>query len=265
MSFKYYLLVVILLLLTSDAFAEDFLKTLEDGSVEEKIEAMYNTGYAGNKAVFWYFVKYLSYTPKNGDNQLAIRCREAAAEGLGRINDKRAIPYLIEQYKKEKNIAVKRKIMFAFRRYRDAEIIPLVEDAISSSDPDLRFQGVMTASFSNNEDYAVKVSQLLENEKDSTVKLAGIYCLANIGSDFDNNFSQLLKALHQKEPELRYWAAQFIRVIDNPKGIDDLVKALEIENKIWVRNEMELALSTLYVSRKANSDYYNNDYLKQKD
>jgi hypothetical protein len=57
---KYFNCVLFILFFISSIYASEFIKDMESGTIEEKIEAMHQLGYSKNKKSFWYLVKYLS-------------------------------------------------------------------------------------------------------------------------------------------------------------------------------------------------------------
>jgi hypothetical protein len=111
-------------------FAQGAVGALQTGSIEQRIDAMLNIGYARNRAGFWYLVKYLEYDRAEEETATAVRLRVAAAESLGRLNDERAIPHLVERFGKEQSPEVKARILFALGMYRDERARQVIAGAL---------------------------------------------------------------------------------------------------------------------------------------
>ena len=174
-------LIAILILISSPVFPQNMLDVLADGPLEKKSEAMLHMGYAGNKAGFWYYVKYLNYSQKEDDSRDIIQCRCAAAEALGRIKDERALKYLIERYGKEKNNLVKTKLLFALSFYKNPEIIPVLSDALDSDSDNVKFQALLTSAVSGDSTLSGKVESVKNASKDTAFISAAAFFLAQNG------------------------------------------------------------------------------------
>jgi HEAT repeat protein len=243
--------VLLLCLLAGRArlYAADFMEILARGPHEKRVEAMYHMAYAGSKRGFWYYVKYLDYSPGEDGARLGEEFRMAAAEALGRIKDKRAIPYLLKRYKKETRPAVKRRILFALSFYNTKEVIPVVQEGLQDADEDVRFEAIKTAAINNDPATVPQLKEIFAQTKVKVTRYAAAYALINLTEKDDEYTAVLKKTLTQKDPLIRYWGAYFLSRTDKIEAIYDLVRALEIENTFWVRKEMELSLMSLRAYR----------------
>ena len=95
------------------AWSNPVMEYFKTGSREKQIFAMHYFSYSKNKRCFWYLVKNLNRSfDKEDKNTWGPKFRSVAAESLGRLSDERAVPFLIKRYKKEKNLKVKKSIIF---------------------------------------------------------------------------------------------------------------------------------------------------------
>ncbi len=231
----------------------DSIEILENGTPEQKIEIIYHMGYSGSVRGFWYFVKYLDYLPNGNESTDSIRMREAAAEALGRIEYEPAVKYLIERYEKEKQNKVKIKIIFALSFYNDEKAIPVIKNALASSDGDLRFEALTTAAKYKNSVFQSFLQSDFANSKDHLIKCASAYGMYLLIPD-KQYLDFLVTGLKERSPETRYWCAHYLRLIGEVSAIPHLISALKIENKYWVKNEMEF---TVYSLRDMQSETEN--------
>lgn len=255
-------IILLLLILPFEINADNYMNILKYGTPRQKAEAMYQLGYAGNKKAFWFYVKYLSYLPNNSDGVDAVKVREAAAEALGRIKDPRSVKYLIERYDKEKVFSVKKRIVFALSFYRDKRAYPVIENAASSEDEFLHFEGVLTAAkYAVDEFKDILLKEYNEKEAPAVLKTTAAFGLIQIEKNNDDYKQYLIDSLKNKEQSVRYWAAFYIRQLKMTEAEKFLIKALEIENVFWVENEMKLALQVIYyekdrIKKKKNYNAY---------
>ncbi len=225
------------------------LEQLQKGTISEKIEIMHEMGYAGNKTGFWYFVKYLNHETEYADEISAAKCRQAAAEALGRIRDDRAIPHLVKRYKKEKNIAVKRSIMFALRYYKDVSMVEAVLDGIKSDDIDLKFQAILAAEKIEDDSITSAISSQYESAKEGEIKATCAYVLFK-KTNSENYYKHLLSALEETNPDTRYWTSHYLGEISAKDSAEYIAKAIEIESIYWVRRKMEEVLTKIYFDER---------------
>lgn len=242
-------IILILFFFSLNLFAFDQLRILESGTLEQKTEAMLHLGYARNKKVFWYCVKYLDYSLKDEDPPQIIRLREAAAEALGRLKDERAVKYLVNRWKVEKNIRVKRKIMYALSFYRNEAMDELINEGLQSDNTDLQFETLLTCAHYNKKELADSIASVYKESENDVIKAAASFTLIQLGSDQQTHTDNLKESLTSKDPELRYWAAHFLGASRRLDALSDLSKALEIENRSWVRQEMQQSIIILHVYR----------------
>ncbi|MBN1501730.1 MAG: HEAT repeat domain-containing protein [Spirochaetes bacterium] len=239
----FYLLLSVLIF-PSAGLGADSVEILENGTPEQKIEMIYNMGYARSKRGFWYFVKYLDYLPNGNESPDSIKMREASAEALGRIEYEPAVKYLIARYEKETQIKVKIKIIFALSFYRDEKSFPVIKNALSSKDPDLRFEALITASKYENPEFKSFLETGYSESKDIPARCASAYGLYMLDKE-KQYLDFIISGLKERSPEARYWAAHYLRLIGEVSVMPHIINALKVENKYWVRNELELAAYSL--------------------
>lgn len=243
--------VTILLCITEPTFPNDYIQNLKNGTWEQRITAMNTLGYSGNKKAFWYLVKYLDQQFQSNNQNLAIRVRQAAALSLGRLKDDRAIPYLVEQYKKEQDPEVKRAILFALRFFKpNQDTIAIVKQGLSDSNKDIQWEALIVASIYCDSSLATDVAQL--GKDDPEINVISAYIQYMINQNKSENESIMRKSLQHKNPSVRYWASHFLTKSLGTAALDDIMKALEIESVWWVANEME---NNIYIlARKKFND-----------
>jgi HEAT repeat protein len=247
--------IIIAVLAAGQSFAtepsqyQDFIAN--GASSDQLVEALKYFSYSGNKTNFWYYVKYLDYNAgENGGTDAAVFVRKTAAEALGRIKDERAIPFLIERYKKEKKDTVKSSIVYALGFYKSADSQPMIEESIASQDEDIRFQGMMAAVTLGKKEVAPKIRAIFNAEKDEGLKVVESYALFSLGDDVDGNRKLLIAGLRSSDPVVRFRSADYLARLKIDSAIDEMSKAFDIENHWWVRIEMDRTLSILYGERR---------------
>ncbi len=226
-------------------FTSEFINTLENGTIEEKIEAMNHLGYSKNKKSFWYLVKYLDFSPGENDTQRSIECRKAAAEALGRIQDDRAVSYLVERWEKEESPLVKEKIIFALKYYKDEKIAQILTEGLADENPGILFQSCITAAHYRDDSLTANVRNVFTSTEDETIKTAAAFALIMLNDEGNEPKKYLADALSSESPWQRYWAAHFIADARLTDLIPELEKCLEIENKHWVQLECERSIVIL--------------------
>lgn len=225
------------------------------GSPDQVAESLNQLSYVGYKQLFWNYVKYLEYTAGEKDGGTgAVLVRKAAAEALGRINDERAVKYLIEQYKKETNSQVKASILFGLSFYRDSSINAVIDDGLSSQDEGIRYHALMAAVTVEKKDSVQKIKTLFADEKDSAMKMTGAFALYSLGDDQKANGKFLVDGLKDKDPVVRFRAIDYISRLKLDSAVNEIIRAMEIENKWWVRIEMDKALAVLYAEKRRKQE-----------
>lgn len=261
-------IIVLIILTAARAYAANSLEILQNGTINEKIILMQEMGYAGNKTGFWLFVKYLNFESEGADEITASKCRQAAAEALGRIRDDRAVPYLVERYGKEKNINVKRSIMFAFRFYSDESIKEAIIDGISTEDEDLQFQAVLAAEENDDASVTGEIEKLYQSTKQGDIRATCAYILYKKNEE-EKYYNFLLTSLTDRSPDTRYWSAHYLGELKIFSSTSSLIKAIEIESVKWVKRKMEDSIARIYYgekTRKRIAEHKKIDKLiKQKD
>jgi hypothetical protein len=229
----------------------DYLDILQNGgSIEEVVNALGELSYAGSRKPFWSYVRYLNYEAGESEGGRAYVVRRAAAEALGRIRDDRSITPLIERFKKEKNDSVRAGILYGLMFYPQAESSPLFAEGLSSQSEDVRFTALISIAACGRKDLVSKIKPLLESEKEETMKLSAAYALYMLGEEKSINRGKCIRGLASVDPSVRFRAADLIGRAKIDDAINDIVKAIEIENRYWVRIEMDRALTILYYERK---------------
>ncbi|MGQ9842120.1 MAG: HEAT repeat domain-containing protein [Spirochaetota bacterium] len=248
MKYRLLSLIISFFVFTEILLANNYIEMLKNGTWEQRITAMYTLGYSGNKKAFWYLVKYLDQSFESANQGLAVRVRQAAAISLGRLKDDRAIPYLVERYKKEDNIEVKRAIMFALRFFKPtAEATTVVKQGLADSNKDIKWEALMVSSIYCDNSISGEIAQL-SNTDDPEIKVITAYIQYMLNQNKPENEAIMRKSLSHKSSLVRYWAAHFLTQSIGTAALEDIMKALEIESVWWVANEME---NNIYIlSRK---------------
>ncbi len=236
----------------SPAEARSLLEHLRTGSFEQQLAAIYYFGYSGNKKAFWYFVKNLDREfDGEADRSWGMRFRRASAVSLGRLKDKRGIPFLVKRYGQEKNPVVKRAIMFGLSFYGRGEgVADIIRDGLVSSNRELMIEAVATAAITGDKGFVPLIRKIQNGSSDPEVKLVTAYALIKLGEESGEQIKSITSILKSPRPELRFLAAYYLSQTDSTGAIDDIIKAIEIEIYSWVRREMELCLYRLNTIRR---------------
>jgi HEAT repeat protein len=242
-----------ILIAASPAFAaldeyQEILRT--GGSNEQVVDALSHLSYAGNLSSFWNYVRYLDYEAGESEGGNAYTVRKAAAEALGRIKDERSVPILIERFKKEKVDAVRAAILHSLEFYPKADSSAVLSEGLSSPNEECRFRAMMSAAILVRKDLLGQIKSMLSTEKDEPMKLTISYALMALGDDIDGNRKALIAGLNSKDPVVRYRAADYIGRLKVVQAASDVARAIEIENRYWVRAELDRTLTVLYVERR---------------
>jgi hypothetical protein len=176
----------------------------------------------------------------------------AAAEALGRLQDERAVDYLIEAWKTEENEMVKEKIMFAFRYYKNESIKEIIKEGLQDQNLSIVFQTLLSAAHYRDESLTENITAVFNETEDEIVKTAAAYSIMKIKDD-DTAQNYLRDSLKSDKPWRRYWASYFIADARLVTLLSDILKSLEIENVVWVEREMERTVVVLRNERKIQS------------
>ncbi len=226
------------------------IETLKTGSLEEQVEAMYFFGYSGNRKAFWHLVKNLDRSfDKEDKNQWGPVFRQAAAISLGRLQDDRGVPFLVKRYEVETNEKVKQAVLFALGFYRNADIFPVIQKGLAATDLETKIEALRCAARSGTVAASGDIKAMTDQADVFGLRMAGSYALVALGTEPDTYSRVLVEGLRHREPEIRFWAAWYISQVELTGAIDEIIRALEIENYSWVRQEMERALTVLYDAR----------------
>ncbi|HEY1405681.1 MAG TPA: hypothetical protein VF857_03640 [Spirochaetota bacterium] len=229
----------------------DYYDVLQNGgSIEEVADALGELSYAGSKRPFWNYVRYLNYEAGETEGGRAYIVRKAAAEALGRVRDERGIAPLIERFRKEKNDSVKGSLLFALSFYPQAESNSLIIESLSSPSEDVRYAALVCAATLARKELASQIKPLLSSEKDESMKLVVAYTLFSLGDDAARYRDQCIAGLKSDDPGIRFRAADLIGRGKMDEAVPELLHAMEIENRYWVRAAFDQTLGILYYERK---------------
>jgi HEAT repeat protein len=221
------------------------------GSNEQVVEAIYQLSYAGNITSFWNYVKYLNYEAGESEGGgSAFLVRRAAAEALGRIRDERSIPHLVERLKNEKHDAVRASIMYALGFYPKAESSAYLSEGLSSQNEEVRYRAIMSAAGLGRKELVPAIRALYAQEKDEPMRLTIAYALYTLEDDRDTNRKLFIAGLRNRDPVVRFRAADYIGRARIDSAISEVVRAIDIENRYWVRIELDYTLAILYEERR---------------
>ena len=242
-------------LTAAPASAESYVEMLRAArSNDQIIEAMYQLSYYGNRSCFWDFVKYLNYTSGEAEGSNAPLVRRAAAEALGRSKDDRGVQYLVERYGKEKNDTVKVSIIFGLGFHAVPEIVPVIKNALGSGNVDVRYQAVLAAERSKSKEVIPDIRAIHASDSDDTMKMVSAFALYSFGEDRAANEKYLSAGLRSPDPLVRYRAADYIGRAGIDSAAPEVIRAIEIENKWWVKSELDRAMDRIYEVKKKKRD-----------
>ena len=241
-------ILIICLFITSTAGAADYFHWLKHGSWEQRVHAMYHLGYSGYKPSFWLLVEYLNKEfEEPNDSRLGVRVRQAAATGLGKLKDDRAVPYLVERYKKEKKPRVRMAILFSLSFFDEQEIAEIVQMGLKDESPEVQWEALQTASSLGDKAPVGAVQQFASGNDNPNVEIIASYVLYESGQDKEKNRDVMLNGLKNKDPEVRYWATHYATKALGVEALDPIIRASEIESVYWVMKEMDDSI--YYLSR----------------
>jgi HEAT repeat protein/beta-lactamase regulating signal transducer with metallopeptidase domain len=183
--------------------------------------------------------------------------RLAAAEGLGAIEDPRAVEALSRALRTDESVEVRRMAAWALGEIEDAAGVPALSDALRSDrDEEVRR---MAAWALGEIESASAVEALGAALKDSSpeVRKTAVWALGEIESP--NGVPHLLPFLKDENAEIRSQAAWALGEIESPRAVAALSAAIEDrdpkvrETAIWALGEIEDANAVAALS-KALSD-----------
>lgn len=237
------------------AFAESYVEMLRAArSNDQIIEALYQLSYYGNKSCFWDFVKYLNYAAGEDEGSNAPLVRKAAAEALGRSKDERGVKHLAERYRVEKKDDVKMSIVFALSFHSGAEVSSVIKNALASQNTDLRYQAVLAAEKTGAKEMIPDIKTIFSTDKDDTLRMVSAFALYSFGEDRAADEKYLVNGLHSSDPLVRYRAADYIGRAGIDSAAGEVIKAIEIENKWWVKAELDRAMDRIREVQKKKRD-----------
>ncbi len=183
--------------------------------------------------------------------------RLAAAEGLGGIEDPRAVEALSRALRSDESVEVRRMAAWALGEIEDAAGVPALSDALrSDKDEEVRR---MAAWALGEIESATAVEALGAALKDSSpeVRKTAVWALGEIESP--NGVPHLLPFLKDENAEIRHQAAWALGEIESPRAVEALAAAIGDrdpkvrETAVWALGEIEDATAVAALS-KALSD-----------
>jgi HEAT repeat protein/beta-lactamase regulating signal transducer with metallopeptidase domain len=169
--------------------------------------------------------------------------RLAAAEGLGGIEDPRAIEALSRALRTDESVEVRRMAAWALGEIEDAAAVPALSDALRSDrDDEVRR---MAAWALGEIESATAVEALGAALKDSSpeVRKTAVWALGEIESP--NGVPHLLPFLKDESAEIRSQAAWALGEIESPRAVAALAAVLDDrepkvrEMAVWALGEIE--------------------------
>jgi HEAT repeat protein len=244
-------MVMACVIVTRPVEGADYFHWLKHGTWKQRVHAMYHLGYSGYKPSFWLFVEYLDKEfEEPNDSRLGVRVRQAAAVGLGKLEDERAVPYLVERYKKETKPKVRKSIIFALSFYNTKSMVEIIQMGLKDESQEVRWEALQTASSMSDDAPVNAVSQFAAGNKNPSVKIIAAYVLYVSGQEKQKNRDILLNGLEHKNPEVRYWATHYAARALGVEALDPIIRASEIESVYWVMKEMDDNIYTLARKKK---------------
>lgn len=169
--------------------------------------------------------------------------RLAAAEGLGGIEDPRAVEALSKALRGDESVEVRRMAAWALGEIEDAAAVPALSDALRSDrDEEVRR---MSAWALGEIESATAVEALGAALKDSSpeVRKTAVWALGEIESA--NGVPHLLPFLKDESSEIRSQAAWALGEIESPRAVGALSAAIDDrdpkvrEMVVWALGEIE--------------------------
>lgn len=179
--------------------------------------------------------------------------RLAAAEGLGGLEDPRAVEALSRALRSDESVEVRRMAAWALGEIEDAAGVPALSDALRSDrDDEVRR---MAAWALGEIESATAVEALGAALKDSSpeVRKTAVWALGEIESP--NGVPHLLPFLKDENPEIRSQAAWALGEIESPRAVAALSAAIEDrepkvrETVVWALGEIEDAGAVAALSK----------------
>jgi HEAT repeat protein/beta-lactamase regulating signal transducer with metallopeptidase domain len=176
-----------------------------------------------------------------GDEDPVVRL--AAAQGLGGMEDPRAIEALSRALRSDESVEVRRMAAWALGEIEDARAVPALSEALrSDKDEEVRR---MSAWALGEIESATAVEALGAALKDSSpeVRKTAVWALGEIESP--NGVQHLIPFLDDESAEIRSQAAWALGEIESPKAVSALSAALDDrepkvrEMVVWALGEIE--------------------------
>ena len=169
--------------------------------------------------------------------------RLAAAEGLGGLEDPRAIEALSRALRTDENVEVRRMAAWALGEIEDAAAVPALSDALRSDrDEEVRR---MSAWALGEIESATAVEALGAALRDQSVEVrkTAVWALGEIESP--NGVQHLIPFLRDENAQIRAQAAWALGEIESPRAVEALSAALDDsdpkirEMVVWALGEIE--------------------------
>jgi HEAT repeat protein/beta-lactamase regulating signal transducer with metallopeptidase domain len=183
--------------------------------------------------------------------------RLAAAEGLGGLDDPRAVEALSRALRSDESVEVRRMAAWALGEIDDARAVPALTEALrSDKDDEVRR---MSAWALGEIDSATAVEALAAALRDASpeVRKTAVWALGEI--DSPNGVPHLIPFLKDENVEIRTQAAWALGEIDSPRAVAALSAAIDDrepkmrETVVWALGEIQHA-SALEGLAKALAD-----------
>ncbi|MFH1380196.1 MAG: HEAT repeat domain-containing protein [bacterium] len=182
--------------------------------------------------------------------------RRTAAKTLGKLNDQKAIPFLIDALKdlhpdvqisaavslerlnaqeagvpllallKERDPRVKRQAILSLSTLRNDESVQYIEQELNSDDVSLREAACKTLGNLNSSKSILKIKPLLQ-DKHEEVKIAAAEALARMQDV--SGLDVCLKSLHSKDDSIKMRAIEVFGLIGSREHISELEKYVSDE------------------------------------
>jgi len=144
----------------------------------------------------------------------------------------------------------------------DGDLEPALAAAKKEKEPEAKCEAKPAAAASvigggdesAEKEVAPKIRAIFNSEKDEGAKVVESYALLALGDDVEGNTKFLVAGLRSQDPIVRFRSTDCLARLKLDSAIEEMVKAFEIENRWWVRVEMDRTLAILYGERRRKSE-----------
>ena len=197
----------------------------------------------------------IGLTAALGDRDPLVRL--AAAEGLGGLEDPRAVEALSRALRSDESVEVRRMAAWALGEIEDAAGVPALSDALRSDRDDEVRRMAAWALGEIESATAVEALGAALKDQNPEVRKTAVWALGEIESP--NGVQHLLPFLKDESAEIRSQAAWALGEIESPRAVAALAAAIDDrepkvrETVVWALGEIEDA-SAVTALAKALSD-----------